>query len=287
MAVYKRTYQGYSGAATPAWSRFLILPRYSLGRLFPSKFLVLFLMACFFYPAGCAVFIYLSHHLSFLRVFNIQAANFLEINANFFYIYCTVQATMASLLTALVGPGLVSPDVANHALALYFCRPFSRFEYAAGKMSVLIGLLSLVTWIPGLILFLIQASLAGRSWMAANWWIAQAIVVGSLIWIVVLSLIALAMSAWVKWRIAAGALILGVIFAGAGFGRALNAVLRIRGGTMLDLEQDSFTLWSALFRLPGAGRDLDPLEAANAIAAACLVCLWLLFKKIRPFEVVK
>jgi ABC-2 type transport system permease protein len=287
MAVYKRTYKGYSGALTAAWSRFLILPRYSFGRLFQSKFLVLFLMACFFYPAGCAVFIYLSHNLSFLRVLNVQAANLLEINANFFYIYCTVQATMAYLLTALVGPGLVSPDLVNNALPLYFCRPFSRSEYVAGKMSVLIYLLSLITWIPGLILFLMQSSLAGRSWIFANWWIAEAIVVGSLVWIGVLSLIAMAMSAWVKWRIAAGALILGVIFVGAGFGRALNAVMRIRGGAMLDLAQDSFTIWSALFRLPGVGQDIDTLDAVNAIAAACLICLWLLFKKVRPFEVVK
>ena len=287
MAVYKRTYKGYSGEVTPSWSRFLILPRYSYGRLFQSKFLVLFVMACFFFPIGCAAFIYLSHNLSFLRTFNLQAANLLEINAKFFDVYCTVQATMAYLLTALVGPGLVSPDLVNNGLPLYFCRPFSRTEYVLGKMSVLVFLLSLITWIPGLVLFAIQWSLAGWGWTRANWWIAEAIVAGSLIWIVVLSLIALAMSAWVKWRIAAGALILGVIFVGAGFGHALNAVMRINSGTMLDLAQDSFTIWSALFRLHDTSQRIHALDAANAIAAACLICLWLLFKKVRAFEVVK
>ena len=37
MAVYKRTYAAYDGALTPAWSRFLILPRYSFARLWQSQ----------------------------------------------------------------------------------------------------------------------------------------------------------------------------------------------------------------------------------------------------------
>jgi ABC-2 type transport system permease protein len=287
MAVYKRTYQGYSGVTTPQWSRFLILPRYNFSRLFQSKFLVLFLMACFFYPLGCAGFIYLSHNLSFLNTFNIPVARFVEINAKFFYVFCTVQASMAYLLTALVGPGLVSPDLVNNALPLYFCRPFSRTEYVLGKMSVLMYLLSLITWVPGLALFAIQGSLAGWDWTRDHLWIAGAIVVGSLIWSTLLSLIAMALSAWVKWRIAAGALILGVIFIGAGFGGAVNAVMRTDSGSMLDLAQANSAIWASLFRLTDANPRMDVTDALSAIGAACLICLWLLFKKVRAFEVVK
>src|ERR1700757_4164238 len=108
MAVYKRTYKSYSGGLTPAWSRFMILPRYSYARLFQSKFLIMFLVACFFYPLGCAATIYLAHNLSFLKTFNIPTANIIEINGKFFYVFATVQAVMCYLLTALVGPTLVS-----------------------------------------------------------------------------------------------------------------------------------------------------------------------------------
>ena len=111
-------------------------------------------------------------------------------------------------------------------MPLYLCRPFSRTEYIAGKMSVLVFLLSLVTWVPGLILFVIQASLAGWEWTKANLWIAGSIFIGLVVWILVLSLLALALSAWIKWKIAAGGLVLGVFFAGAGFGSALNSVMR-------------------------------------------------------------
>ena len=89
----------------------------------------------------------------------------------------------AFFLTLLIGPPLVSRDLTNNALPLYLCRPFSRAEYVVGKMAVLLILLSLITWVPGLLLFLFQAYLEGGGWIAANLWIAGAIFVGSLVWI--------------------------------------------------------------------------------------------------------
>lgn len=47
MAVYKRTYRGYAGEMTPAWSRFLVIPRYAYRSLFQSKMLVAFFVLCF------------------------------------------------------------------------------------------------------------------------------------------------------------------------------------------------------------------------------------------------
>jgi ABC-2 type transport system permease protein len=287
MAVYKHTYRGYSGGLTPAWPRFLILPRYSYARLFQSKFLITFLMACFFYPLGCAAFIYLSHNLAFLKTFNIPIGRALDIDNTFFLYYCNVQGTMASLLTALVGPSLVSPDLTNRALPLYFCRPFSRAEYVAGKMAVLLFLLSLMTWIPGLILFGIQGSQAGWQWMADNLWIASGIFWGLLLWTVMLSLIALAMSAWVRWKIAAGGLILGVFFAGAGFGAAINSVMRTKYGSLIDLSAVIYAVWEKLLRHAAADQGFSLTDAWIALAVAGAICLMLLVKRVRPFEVVK
>jgi hypothetical protein len=73
---------------------------------------------------------------------------------------------MALFLAAFVGPGQVSPDLANNALSLYLARPFSRVEYVLGKMSVLAILMSLMTWMPGLLLFGLQGYLEG--WLDAR-----------------------------------------------------------------------------------------------------------------------
>src|SRR5947209_16197601 len=109
-------------------------------------------------------------------------------------------------------------------------------------------LLSYVTWIPALLLFVVQSSLAGSAWMWDNLWMARAIFVGSWILILVLSFLALALSAWVKWKPIAGALVLGVLFLGAGLGAAINAVMRTKMGTLLDVGQLITTIWMDLFR---------------------------------------
>jgi len=186
----------------------------------------------------------------------------------------------------LVGPSLVSPDLVNGGLPLYLCRPFSRGEYVAGKVSVLVFLLSLITWIPGLCLFAVKACLTGWGWVGANLWLAWAIFFGALIWIAVLSLIALALSAWIKWRIAAGALVLAVFFAGAGCAAAINGVLRTTNGALVDLSQVVHTIWSDLFRFD-SGTDMPVSRAWGVLLLIGALCAALLARRIRAFEVVK
>ena len=180
MAVYKRSYRGYSGAITPTWSRFLVLYRFSRGNLFRSKFQTAFLVLCFFFPLLALLGIYANDHLSAFSFLGKQSGPLFVIDGKYFLIYMTVQGTLAFILTSFIGPSLVSPDLANGALTLYLCRPLSRTEYVLGKMSVLVITLSWITWIPGLVLFFVQASLSGWQWMIDNSFIATGIVLGAL-----------------------------------------------------------------------------------------------------------
>src|SRR5882757_1754750 len=286
MAVYKRTYRGYSGEITPTWSRFLVLYRFSRRTLFRSKVQTAFFVLCFFFPVLCVLGIYANSHLSAFAFLGQRTGPFLEINGRFFSIYLGVQAAFAFLITAFIGPGLVSPDLANGALTLYLCRPLSRTEYVLGKMSVLFITLSWITWLPGLVLFFVQASLSGWQWMWDNFWIARAIVLGSLVWMLVLSLAALALSAWVKWRIVAGALLLGMFFLGAGFARAINAVLRTQQGYLVDISQLVSIVWHDLFR-EASDPPFSVAEASIALLVFTTFCLYLLMRKVRANEVVR
>jgi len=286
MAVYKRTYTAYDGPLTPEWSRFLVIPRAGWAKFGQSKLLMTLRMASLIYPLGCVIYVYLANNLSVLTDLGIPAARFLTVDRTMFLYFCWVQGAFAYIMTALVGPSLVSPDLVNNALPLYLCRPFSRTEYVLGKMSVLVGLLSLATWVPGLVVFGVQASLAGWDWTVGNAWMGWSLFLGLSMWVVFLSLIALAISAWVKWRIAAGALLLGIFVAGAGFGSALNQIVRTEYGSLLNLTQVMYTIWSQLFGLtPDTG--LSVQEAWGVIAIVSAGCVWLLAKKIRAFEVVK
>jgi ABC-2 type transport system permease protein len=286
MAVYKRNYKAYGGALTSQRSRFLVVTRYSYSRLFQSRLLMIFIAACLCYPLACVAFIYVANNPTFLLLLNVTDPSQVAIDGRFFYWFCIVQGAMAYLLTAVVGPGLVSPDLVNGGLPLYFCRPFSRAQYVLGKLLVLMLLLSFITWIPGMVLFSIEASLAGWAWLNANLWLAMGICAGMLVWIAVLSLMALALSARVKWRIAAGALVLGVVFAGAGLGTAINSVMKTQYGSLIDITQVAHTIWADLLRYD-SGSEMPVADAWIVLAAAAAISLWMLIRRVRAFEVIR
>jgi ABC-2 type transport system permease protein len=286
VAVYKRSYKAYQGALTAEWSRWMIIPRYGLRGAFRSKFMTAFLVASFFFPLWCLCAIYLRYNFSLLEKINLFGAQRFEIGGTFYWWFVNVQSFFAFLLATFLGPPLISKDLANNALPLYFCRPFSRVEYIFGKFAVIAGVLSFITWVPGLILFLVQGALAESGWLRANLWIAGSVFAGSCVWIVVLALLALALSAWVRWRVAAGALMLGVFFLGAGFAQAINAVLQTDRGYYFDIGSMAGRVWSGLFGTEPRIA-MPQLDAWIGLAAIAVVCVLLLERKVRAFEIVK
>ena len=216
MAVYKRGYQRYAGPLTGRWTRFMVLPRYAWRRLYQQRLVLLLTMAAFVWPLLCAGFVYLTNHVDLLQGLEPEFRAFIQVDGRFFSIFMYVQGACAVFLAALAGPGLLAPDLANNALPLYFSRPLTRWSYALSRLTVLVGMLSVVTWIPGLLLFGLQVGLAGGWWFLANWTLGAGMVVGFLLWLLVLSLVAMASSAYVKWRVVAGAVSLAFFFILAG-----------------------------------------------------------------------
>ncbi|MGE5571310.1 MAG: hypothetical protein ACM3S5_19935 [Rhodospirillales bacterium] len=282
MAVYKCGYEPYEGPLTPEWSRFLVIARQAYRRVFDSRLLISYLVMCLICPVVCALIIYLPHNAGALKA--IPGANLITIEPGFFRNYMHWQGWLGFVLTAFIGPGLISADLANNALPLYFSRPFTRTEYLVGKMSVLAILLSFITWIPGLLLFAFQSYLAGAQWFWDNLHVAYALFVGFWVWIILLSLLALAMSAWVKWKLAAGILILAIFFVAAGFGEAFNEIVGSRMGRLINVVQVIDTVWSSMLGLANRS-GISPANAWMSLAAGCALCLHLLSRKVRAYEV--
>lgn len=284
MAVYKRTYRGYSGPLTnPMW-RFLVLQRYAFKSVFRSRFLLIGYVGCFFGPLIAMCMLYLNQNASVLALVG-QKPGFLKIDANWFLNFLSVQGLLAGLLTAFVGPGLVAPDLANGALPLYLSRPFSRSEYILGKGMVLGSLIASITLLPILTCFAIQSSLLGFSWFTSNFYLATGIILSSLVLMAVLILLGLAMSSFVRWRIVAGALILGVFAAGKGFGAVINNVMRSTSGYYIDLQYLLSTIAAHLFRNPSPDDPVTPLKAWLAVLTFCGLLLLLINRKLRVCEV--
>jgi ABC-2 type transport system permease protein len=286
MAVYEHRYKPYEGALTPAWSRFLVLPRYAYQDLFKYKLFAVPFALCFVPTLIFTVLIYLHHNVTALQMFGATRADLLPINGTFFYVFTNIQTSLAFIFTVIIGPVLVSRDLANNALPLYLCRPFTRFEYVVGKMSVLLIMLSAITWVPGLLLFLLQSYLEGGRWMADNLWIGSAIFILSFSWLVILSLLSMALSAWIKWRTAASAALFAIFIIPTPIGFAIEGILGTKLGHMLNLAMAFGSLAKILFRLNWMDLILTTGQAWFVFAAYAAVCLFMLTRKVRAYEVV-
>jgi len=286
MAVYKRGYRRYAGPLTGPWARFLVLPRYAWRRLYQQRLVLLLTILAFVWPLLCAGFIYLTNHAELLQGLDQEFRQFIQVDGRFFSVFIFAQKSLAVFLAALAGPGLIAPDLANNALPLYLSRPLTRWSYALARLVVLVGMLSVVTWIPGLLLFALQVGLAGGSWFRMNWTLGAGMIAGFGIWLLILSLVAMASSAYVKWRIVAAAVSLAFFFILSGVGEMIDQVLRVTWGHIIDPAWAVNQVWRVLLGVPvlegpGAG------ASAVALTAMALLLVLVIERKLRPVEVVK
>jgi ABC-2 type transport system permease protein len=304
MAVYELTYKPYLGKLTPEWSRFLVLPRHALKDVFKSKLFTAFFVLCFLPLLVEAILIYLHHNVTALAILQVNVRELIPIDNSFFQTFVNLQGGFAFFVALLVGPPLVARDLRNNALPLYLCRPFTRAEYVLGKMSVLLILLSLMTWVPQLLLFGFQSYLQGASWFVDNLWIAGAIFISSVVWILLLALLSQAISAVVKWRVVASAALLGLFFIPSVFGEVVNQLFRTRYGSIISINANIRNVTAGLFgtfeRVTSLVTDFDG-EVATQISLTepplwiswfvlffiCASCLALLSWKVKAYEVVR
>jgi ABC-2 type transport system permease protein len=263
----------------------MVLPRFAWRRLFRQRLVLLLMVVALIWPILCAVFIYLTNHAELLRGLPRDFQNFIEVNGNFFIVFMRVQAIFAIFLAALTGPGLIAPDLANNALPLYFSRPLTRSDYILARLLVLFGLLARITLIPGLLLFGLQTGMAGGWWFWANWTLGLGMVLGLSLWVLVVSMVALAGSAYVRWRIVAGAVVLAFFFILSGASVMINEIFRVTWAHAINPSWTIDRLWCAML---GVEPPEGPGIAACAVTMGVTILLLLLVlrRKLRPVEVV-
>ena len=161
-----------------------------------------------------------------------------------------------------------------------------------------------MTWVPQLLLFLFQSYLEGFRWFIDNLWIASAIFIASVVWILLLALLSQAISAVVKWRVVASGALLGLFFIPSIFGEVVNNLFLTRWGNIISLGALIKNVTSGLFgtfvRNTGMVIGFDgrvareiiltepPLWSSWAVLfLVCAACLALLSWKVKAYEVVR
>lgn len=290
MSVFQHDYRPYEGPTTALWKRPLVLARYGLAEAWGSKITiglaVLALLPCIV----DMVLMYLADNPLAKMLVMGNGNKILEINERFFFGMLETQCWFALVLAAWIAPRLISFDLGDNALPILLSHPVSRFGYVLGKFIALIVSLSYVTWVPLLVLFVYQSYSSPVPWGMGHLGIAFGLFFGAVVWIVVLSLIGLAVSSWVKWRVIATGAMFAVIFVPAGIGGIASAILRTKWGLLLNVPVVMSELWQRLVGAPDVFRgkvDLPNGAIVGVLIAASLVCVAVLNARIRAREVVR
>ncbi len=297
MPVYDHRYRGWSGERRSGRFRIWTVARFALGDLWKSRLALLLFIVALLPPLFFAGMIYLASNVEMLTAvgFNVAGpgvdASWMAIDKEPFFWFLVWQSSFAFFLSAFIGPTLVAPDLAHNALPLFLSRPLTRTDYILGKLLVLLLPLSAVTWIPGLLLLGLQTSLAGPGWLGEHWRLVPAVVFGSWIWIVLLAVLAIAISAWVKWRPVATGMLFGIFILGEAFGKAIEEIAGFRWGKLLAIDDVVQTIWASLFGgIDFLGREYpeNPLPVASCwLMLGCILAaaVWMLHRKVRACEV--
>src|SRR5204863_268349 len=72
------------------------------------------------------------------------------------------------VVSVYVGAGLIANDRRASALQIYLSKPLTRAEYIFGKLAILMAFLLLITWVPAIMLLIVQILFAGNFTFVKN-----------------------------------------------------------------------------------------------------------------------
>jgi ABC-2 type transport system permease protein len=193
----------------------------------------------------------------FIRAIQIYAAAslpqaaFLAATPALFREFLDQQGTFVFFITVYAGAGLIANDRRANALQIYLSKPLTRLEYVFGKLSILVVFLLLVTWVPAILLLVVQILFAGNAeFVTRNLHLFPAITVFSFVQVVTIASTMLALSSLSSSSRYVGILYAALLF----FSEALFGVLRFAtGNTALSWMSVPFDLrqvGDVIFRIP-------------------------------------
>jgi ABC-type transport system involved in multi-copper enzyme maturation permease subunit len=301
MAVLDQSYRRWTGRPTSYLQRILVMPRYDLLEIVEKRAWLFTFLGCLIPPLGLALWAYAATKLASIPSLAQLAATLkAQPPGNASYQgFLAVQFWLLMAFAIVVGPPLVTRDFANGGMPLYLSKSLRRWDFVLGRCAVLAALLSVGSWIPYLLVFLLECGMAPAAWRSENAWLFVRIIGASLPAVAMLTVVIVATGALVQRANLARAALLFLLLGMRPFMFPLQAAVGTPNVRILSPADVTGRLREIAFEeAPAAeepARPGGPRPGAEMGGGVALVALlaWLgaallvIARRVRPVEVVK
>ncbi|HEU5258224.1 MAG TPA: ABC transporter permease subunit [Vicinamibacterales bacterium] len=276
MPIHDQGYRRYAGARLLRARSWSVIARAGIiARLRERRFLALLLVAWLLFVVR-AVQIYFG--TTFAR------AAFFAPSEETFHGFLTQQRLFVFFITIYAGAGLIASDRQANALQLYLSKPITRHDYIVGKLATLAAFLIAVTWVPAMMLLMLQVLFSGSlEFVSTHPRLVPAITITAALQVALASMMMLALSSLSRSRrFAAMLYALVTIFAGT-IERVLQTATGAAGWVLLSPQNTLLVITDALF---GIEPEIPVTIALIAIVTLMAVCVAVLERRVRAVDVV-
>ena len=215
-----------------------------------------------------------------------QTAQFLGPSPGLFREFLQQQGIFVFFITMYVGAGLIANDRRANALQIYLSKPLTRVDYVVGKLATLLIFLIAVTWVPGILLLLMQMMFAGNlTFLKANLFLFPAITAYAAVAVTMAAFSMLALSSLSKSRRFVAVMYAGLIFFTAAMYQALRGITSSRAWAVISPGDVLNVFADVIFR----NQNTPPIPFPVALLVVALLLggsVLVLERRVRGVEVV-
>jgi ABC-2 type transport system permease protein len=281
MPIHDQGYRRYAGSKARTGIGWMVIARVGIRAMVSKRAFLGLLLVSWFPFFVRAVQFYAAANLT-----SIPQASLLAPSADTFRQFLEQQQTFVFFVTVYVGAGLIANDRRANALQIYLSKPLTRAEYVLGKLAILMTFLALVTWLPAIVLLIVQIAFAGNfTFFQNNVFLFPAITLFAFIEVVLASSTMLALSSLSKSSRYVAILYAAVIFFTQAVYGVIYAVTRSTAFSWLSFSANLAQIGDVIFRQPLKYATPWPVSLLMIVALVALSGV-ILERRVRGVEVV-
>jgi ABC-type transport system involved in multi-copper enzyme maturation permease subunit len=279
MPIHDQSYRRYGGERAAVGRSWTVIARAGIMHMLRKRAFIGLLLFAWLPFIVRAVQIYVAANYA-------QAAALIAPDAKMFRDFLEQQDFFVFVMTIFVGAGLIANDRRANALQIYLSKPLLRAEYIAGKAAVLFTFVMLVTFVPAMLLLLLQIMFKGSfEFMRLNLFLIPAITIATLLQALLVTFTMLALSSLSKSARYVGILYSGIIFFTLSIFGVMLAITGSTSFAWLSVGSNLTQVVDVIFRQ--APRYATPWQVSLVVVLGLIaLSISILERRVRGVEIV-